>query len=97
MHPITQLQGVKEPSAAALSLMAAGELPQRSIGHALAHTGLTKPKNIEKPVVVEAFQLEMLKNHWFFKLWGHLDRDENNFVFFYVSKMRTMEHAQRSR
>ena len=69
-----------------------GELPQSSIRHALAHTGLPKPKNIEKPLVFEAFELEMLKNNLFLKLWGHLDRDENDFDSFFTPKMRKKSH-----
>ncbi len=47
---------------------------------------------MEKPSVFEAFQLEMLKNLWFLKLWGHLDRDENDFDFFFIPKMRKKSH-----
>ena len=73
-----------------------GELPHSSIRPALAHGGLPKPKNIEKPVVFEAFELEMLKNHWFLKLWGHLDRDENDFDSFFTTKMHQKSHETRS-
>ena len=65
-----------------------GELPQSSIRSALAHTGLPKPKIIAKPQVFEAFELEILKKHLFLKLWGHLDRDENDFDSFFTPKMR---------
>ena len=34
----------------------------------------------------------MLKNHWFLKLWGHLDRDENDFDSFFTPKMRKKSH-----
>ena len=53
-----------------------------------AAQGLRQPQNIEKPLVFEAFILEMLKNRWFLKLWGHLDRDENDFDSFFSPKMR---------
>ena len=70
-----------------------GELPQSSIRSALAHTGLLEPKIIEKLEVFEAFEVEMLKNHWFLKLWGHLDRDENDFDSFFTPKMRKRRHS----
>ena len=69
-----------------------GELPQSSIRPTLAHTGLPKPKNIEKPVVFEAFSLEMLKKHWFLKLWAHLDRAENDFDSSFTPKMLKKSH-----
>ena len=48
-------------------------------------------------MVFEAFRLEMLKNLWFLKLWGHLDRDENDFDSFFSPKMRKKEHEHNRR
>ena len=73
-----------------------GELPQSSIRPALVHTGLHKPKNTEKPVFFAAFSFEMSENHWFLKLWGHLDRDENDFDSFFTTKMHQKSHETRS-
>ena len=47
-----------------------GELHQSSIRTALAHTGLHKPKIIEKPEIVEAFELEMLQKTLVFEALG---------------------------
>ena len=49
-------------------------------------------EHIEKLEVFEAFEFEMLKNHWFLKLWDHLDRDENDFDSFFSPKMRKTSH-----
>ena len=59
-----------------------------SIRTALAHTSLPQLGNIEKPLVFSVFELEMLKNRSFLKLWGHLDRDENDFDSFFTPNMR---------